>query len=1238
MSKLRNKLITVLAVLFCTLLVLSAAFLIPTSKTASAARQSGDTCWYTIDELYQGGDFPFKKDKLSSLYTALTGKNNYTALKSELASKGGKMTSADFRTQQGGTKNVSVWLGGIKWDVVYMTTVRTDDTYNTAQNIKGDVIITLWQSADDQHSSATAKWANSKDNSTSNDYPSNMYSTSLIRSETLNAGGYVSNSSHSIPSDPQSQRNSIDYAKFTMSGVSGSLVKYLVQPKDVKYQEDEASIKGRDTNGYNVNTDNNCPNDAYGEPKDSNWYNASGLNMNYKSTKAHYDDWKDDYLWLPSMVETGKGNNGGSVASANVVNGIWQTNQNLRSTYYTGTYQNEAWLRSGVYVNANYAIFLTGTGDGYSTYCDDTRAVRPALHFNLTKAAQAAGGVPYENALTEHDYDGDTVTVDIPEYSKLTIGGADYSTNYSGGKFSAIVPDKDGTEKTYSISAEPNEGYFWLDTNGNVARDYKIKINPAEMQVNWSKSYTVTSGESLLQSSSLITSKESKLTSSFTTSEVKYLVILPDGYNTSLVMPDDSDNRWGTEGNVPNSTPTDAGKYKVWYKITADYHVTETGYYDVTVGNDEVTVSIKSDGVIGSAIYATGDSLNLTNQTWLKDEFKKVVTMTSKSVGEFSDLTNVDIALFKYKSDGTTKEYFTANDYGFFDVGTYYLDIQGSGSTKFTFDGGKYPSFTVTQKTIIVEVVADGDHELTHVYGSELAKMKYKYNLTDLAEYKGEELEYAKVIAILGLGKFCTTDGVTLDRLTPVDTYYIEGEKGASNYSVTIDAVEYTITPRKIVWQVTDQSVKYGTDLTSYNFKNMTIFSGDRANGESIPELTANAKYYLKKNGFKLDDMNVEIGEYELCAELSYPNYDFSEVKSGTLTVTEADFDMTGVELKNAGYKYDGNPHKAELSGKLPSEEIQVTYRYVNMADGSSSEDAPVEIGLYLVYASFTHSNPNYNLIDDKVGYIRIAATLEEANGEFPKLPSDEEIEAAKKLAEKKAEAKKKLDDVAKAKKEEIAAMEIGDDEKAKANSEIDKELAAGNVAIDAVDAAAGESGVEQAFNEGKKKIEDISAACKAAEERAKQEAEAKAELERKKQAAKDELEKAANDKNAEIDANEELTDEERAEAKKKVETELEKGNAAIDGATDTSGVESAASTSKRNIENIKGVHREDSSFPWWIIAVAAGVLLLLIALVIVIVKRRQVADGDDEYDDFYDDEYDFDEENYEEEDFGDFE
>ena len=144
-------------------------------------------------------------------------------------------------------------------------------------------------------------------------------------------------------------------------------------------------------------------------------------------------------------------------------------------------------------------------------------------------------------------------------------------------------------------------------------------------------------------------------------------------------------------------------------------------------------------------------------------------------------------------------------------------------------------------------------------------------------------------------------------------------------------------------------------------------------------------------------------------------------------------------------------------------------------------------------------------------------------------------------------------------------------------------------------------------------------------------------DLDEKKQEAKDALEDAAKKKKDEIDNNPDLTDEDKKAAKDKVDEELKKGKDAIDSATSADGVEKSLGEGKREIENIKAEHVDNTenggSFPWWIIGVIAGVLAILAAIIVIVLKKRN---SEDDEDDYYNDDYDYDDEEIEEEEYED--
>ena len=1242
MSKLRKKLITVLAVLFCALLTLSVALMIPKNKTAEAYTYIPPT---NVAELIDdnGNGTSFNRTNLQTLYGKLvSGATTFDDVKNALSS-----TSAIHQGNFADPNNVIVEFGGLKWVAVYLSKATTahagSDGPDKGKAQNGDVVLTLWLANPTRNSKFNNYWSSGTANGNSGGiYPSNMYGSSYMRAVDLgNGGGYATSENGTLTIASNAQITGSAYAKYA----TGTLSDYLVAPRYIGWQY-EQHAKYDATNSSNPNPNQyinfDLNNDAWGVGNST----ANGFlgGISYED-RAAYAVWKDDLVWLPSITEVGSissSTTAGGRPSGAAISGLWKISETQRE-FTSGNY---AWSRSAYTTYTGSAgTSLADTGKGVMfqnawiantiTSGDSLRPVnmdefnlyvRPAIHLNLTVADESRGidfgptgtTVTDENdvkiAAKEGTYNGSAYTINVPDYDYLTATGDTSFYTDTTGVFSVTNPNE-SSDKTYEITVTPDSDHVWKNTAFDKRREprkYRIKIKLAEITVGWNPAPDpIASGESVLQDTDDITVQGSQ------TIVQKFYVIGPNSNETSPPPEDQWTER--TPDTESEFLSSDTGTYHVYYKITAKYHKPKEGDYEISVGTDTMRVTFDGDAAIATAAkYADGNALKLTetNQDWLKRTIRNKVTMTPStrpdtpySASEKETLFN-DLKVIIYKYNGNTRVTASPNDRGYYDVGTYYFGLQYkdgvSGSFTFTWDPDgnagklKYPTFTVEKRLVNVEAVASADNgSLTHAYGDEPVKMKWKI-LSGAAQ--GEDETHLGLVEDYFITK---ETGDELDSHTAAGTYHIEGEETESgNYSVTFESSPYEITKREVTLQVADETTEYGVDFSSYSFKPMTVAQGNIVSGDSLTTLTSGVVYSLKFQGTDADTENLFIAEYELYASIESDNYKFT-ILPGKFTVEKGNFDMSGVTLVSKGYVYDGNPHAAQYSGTLPSDEITVSYRYVNTADGSESTEAPTEIGLYLVYASFSHTNSNYNEINDKVAYIRIAATAEEANQPFPNLPTDEDIAAAADLAKKKDEAKKTLDEEAKKKKDEIDAdVNLTPEEKKVAKDEIDEELKKGN---EAIDKAKDKDGVNKAYDDGKKEIEDT------------------AELVEKKGAAKSELDKAAQAKKDAIDNNPDLTDEEKQAAKDKVDEELAKGKAEIDGATNVSGVQSVESTTKTNIENIKPEH--SGSFPWWILAVIAGAILLVTVLIIVIVKRRNAEDDDDGYDDFYDDEYDYEEE-----------
>ena len=342
----------------------------------------------------------FDSEAMSALYAKLTGDSTKTDISD--VDKLGTLNAAEIRANNG-NKDIVLTMNGQQWTVTYLT-----------NDSSGNTIVTLWQA----NSSARYQWNKWSDNSTKLTYPSNVYGTSYVRSQGLNIGSDYVSSRYAANLTKSSQSSTHEYAKLTMPSVSGALTGFIVKPSAVGYQSDQNQNAG----GAIGNVGYTLLNEAYGTPSGTvNWYTDGGdVNMSTVPSKAGYYDWKDDYIWLPSLTETGHSES---------VKGIWALSNNQRSnSFYT-------WLRSGYIYYSIYASGLAASGSSYSYYdVMSDYTVRPALHLNLDLAAQHSGkpAIAEPKDVTT-EYKGTTLTLDdIADEQKTWYKSDKLDITYNG--------------------------------------------------------------------------------------------------------------------------------------------------------------------------------------------------------------------------------------------------------------------------------------------------------------------------------------------------------------------------------------------------------------------------------------------------------------------------------------------------------------------------------------------------------------------------------------------------------------------------------------------------------------------------------------------------------------------------------------------------------------------------------------------------------------------------------------
>ncbi|MDE6566075.1 MAG: hypothetical protein K2L47_03275, partial [Clostridia bacterium] len=240
------------------------------------------------------------------------------------------------------TDGMTVMLGEKEWMVASLTLADIDGKND-------NIIVTLYLADVDGTSQFYSSGTTTKGNS--------AYSRSIVRNHLLNDS---------------------KWSLFNQTGIESFASQFLVQPKYINYQYNQTAI-GR---GGPYTT--HLPNEALGALttgwQNPIYYQPNDTFIDNNGVSQRYDAWGEDYIWLPSMTETGATNrcNAGTES-------IWKLSAN--QVKHNGT--SRAWWRSGNYMSYKdaYSLADNGESDG-GNYVTNNYGVRPAIHLNLSSVAQ----------------------------------------------------------------------------------------------------------------------------------------------------------------------------------------------------------------------------------------------------------------------------------------------------------------------------------------------------------------------------------------------------------------------------------------------------------------------------------------------------------------------------------------------------------------------------------------------------------------------------------------------------------------------------------------------------------------------------------------------------------------------------------------------------------------------------------------------------------------------------------
>ena len=400
---------------------------------------------------YEGKSTIFDGDVLTKLYHRITGIENATI---DNVESSGNKDGDDFRGYSVNSgKEIIVTIGKLKWNVVYLSKNRSEET-----------ILTLWLAESKQlPQDYNISQYNLYEDNYDGDYPANMYGTSMIRAVALNNGGtYYSsrNGDDPITVQPTADNPFAIYTMDNSSDFNGSITSYIDTPENVAWQE---YLSARECNFFNgTNYTYNFPGDAYA----TTMTNLTGSAYDYQSKKG-YSDWKYDKIWLPAMAETGFREKD----ATSDLRGLWKTSATQRGND-NGSDSSRTWLRS-IYRQYSGAETLTGDGlEDNSKLSKEKHGVRPAFHLNLTKVAKSASASnPKTKGEAKKYYDQSaTATFELEniDVSKTNINikatdmdGKDITTEFT--LTNALLTFKANQVGKYVVTVKPKDGEIWSD-------------------------------------------------------------------------------------------------------------------------------------------------------------------------------------------------------------------------------------------------------------------------------------------------------------------------------------------------------------------------------------------------------------------------------------------------------------------------------------------------------------------------------------------------------------------------------------------------------------------------------------------------------------------------------------------------------------------------------------------------------------------------------------------------------
>lgn len=814
-----------------------------------------------VGELFDSTTQTFNKDNFNILLKYLTGNasatmsdvvtlartndNSYSSsgysgvdasvLRAKNLATGGTEGSTMYIRKNSG-RDICVRLGGLDWEVVYLTYVSASKT-----------ILTLWldnnkQEAWEGRSSTEGEYygflngglysnfsPNYWESTSLSTYPYNLYGTSYVNAVTLNNGGVYGTSNTTAVTVNKSASSA--FSMFTMPEFG--LTYYLATPSEVSWQQTQSAkvlLTYANKRFSNESFETGLPDtDFYYDEDDNEYYNYND--------NVHNADWANSYLWLPSVSEVG------SYFSPKD-DGLWNLSDDQRanadgcSTLHTvgqvGTKSNSMYdfslLRSTTSSNLRSCIKSDGTVSYTYVLNSFGYAIRPALHLDLSRIRA--------NIQSTSDISG--------SLGSITLSST--SSTY------------DGTAKTPTVTVKYNTNTLTKDTNYRIS--YSLNGNVVS-EIKDAGTYTITargvgSYKGLLTATytvnkaSISSISLGSSSSVYSGSEKSPSVTVKSG-STTLIQDTDYTISYTNSSGTAVTSIVNVGTYNIIATGTGNYTGTKSTTYSVTARSlGSITLSASSSTYDGTA---------------------KSITATVKYSG--TTLTSGTDYTLSYKLNGSTVSQIK-------DAGTYSVIATGKGN----YTGTVSATYTVNARTISSITVSPTTDTYTGSAKSPTITVKYSSTtLTKNTEYTlSYKLNGSTVSQLKDVGTYYITATGKGNYTGTVSATYTIGGQGLTSISLSSTSSTYTGSAKSITATVKYNSttLSSGTDYTlSYtNSSGSTVSSIINAGTYTITATgkgnysgTVSATYTVNK---------ANLGSITLSASSS--TYD-GTTKSPTITV-----------------------------------------------------------------------------------------------------------------------------------------------------------------------------------------------------------------------------------------------------------------------------------------------------------------------------------------------------------------